>query len=233
MRRSAFGLFAVVLALVGLLAAGGCSTKQVRQEGELSGRGQAPGTGAAVKPRVTELSPAGTGSGTQTGAGQKEGTGPGNAGAGSSGAAGVTTATPLEPPPVATAAVESAPKGLPGGGLAGETTSGLHRIQFDFDQDALTPAARETLGANAKFLREHSAARIRIEGHCDERGTTEYNLGLGERRAKAAFQYLMDLGIDPNRMTVVSYGEEVPLDSGHTEEAWAKNRRAEFVEILQ
>ena len=102
---------------------------------------------------------------------------------------------------------------------------------FDFDQSALTAEARGILDRNAKYLAQKPGARIRIEGHCDERGSTEYNLALGERRAKAAFQYLMDLGVDPNRMTVVSYGKEVPLDPGHNEAAWAKNRRGEFVEI--
>ncbi|MBI5016106.1 MAG: peptidoglycan-associated lipoprotein Pal [Deltaproteobacteria bacterium] len=150
------------------------------------------------------------------------------------GPGGMASATPLEPPPAETAAVGRAPQAaVAGGGLAGSTTAGMHRIHFDFDQATLTPAAREILGKNANYLRDHVSTRIRIEGHCDERGTTEYNLGLGERRAKTAFQYLMDLGIDPNRMTVVSYGEEVPLDPGHNEEAWAQNRRAEFVEILQ
>lgn len=226
MRRSAFGLFAVTLALAGFLAVGGCSTKQVRQEGELSGAGGPAGAGSAAgRPRVTELPAAGS-----TGQGEAGQTGTATGAAPS----GVTSATPLEAPPTQTAAVERAgEKAVPGGGLPGESSAGLRRIQFDFDQDALTPAAREILAGNAKYLRAHPATRIRIEGHCDERGTTEYNLGLGERRAKTAFQYLMDLGIDPNRMTVVSYGEEVPADPGHNEEAWAKNRRAEFVEILQ
>ena len=102
-----------------------------------------------------------------------------------------------------------------------------------FDEAALGQESQATLQKFADCLRRRPASRVVVTGHCDERGTTEYNLGLGERRAKAAFQYMMDLGTDPNRMTPVSYGEEVPLDPGHNEEAWAKNRRAEFVEILQ
>ena len=92
-------------------------------------------------------------------------------------------------------------------------------------------ATRKTLSRNAQHLQATPGVRIRIEGHCDERGTTEYNLALGERRAKSTYQYLMDLGVDPNRMGVVSYGEEQPLDPRNNEEAWALNRRAEFVEI--
>jgi peptidoglycan-associated lipoprotein len=139
---------------------------------------------------------------------------------------------PVEPPPQRSAAVEPAPKApVAGGGLAQDTTPGLQRIHFDFDRYGIRTDAAKVLEDNAVFLSANPGVRIRIEGHCDERGTTEYNLALGERRAKSAFQYLMDLGVDPNRMSVVSYGEEVPLDSRHNEEAWALNRRAEFVEI--
>jgi peptidoglycan-associated lipoprotein len=141
-------------------------------------------------------------------------------------------APPAEQAPRGTAAVEPAPQAPAlGGGVARETTRGLARIHFDFDKSLLSSEAQETLKRNARHLAANQAVRIRIEGHCDERGTTEYNLGLGERRGKAAYQYLMDLGIDPNRMTVVSYGKEQPLDPRHNEEAWARNRRAEFVEV--
>lgn len=229
MRRSVWSGFALVVAVAGALAAGGCSTKQVRQEGDVTGMGAAGGSeaaGGAGRARATELPVSGGDSGAGLGTGGMGGT--------AGGGGGVTGSTPLEPPPAETAAVERAPeRALPGGGLAGETTPGLKRIFFDFDQSAVTSTSRETLTRNAQYLREKPGARIRVEGHCDERGTTEYNLGLGDRRAKAAFQYLMDLGIDPNRMSPVSYGEEVPLDPGHNEEAWARNRRAEFVEILQ
>jgi len=141
--------------------------------------------------------------------------------------------TPIrpEPPPTQTAAETRAPeRPVTGGGIAQETTPGLQRIYFDFDQSLIRPDMKPILQGNYDYLGRNAGIRIRIEGHCDERGTTEYNLALGERRAKSAFQYLMDLGVDPNRMSVVSYGEEVPLDPGHNEAAWAKNRRAEFVE---
>jgi peptidoglycan-associated lipoprotein len=146
----------------------------------------------------------------------------------------IRPAKPSEPPPRETAAVEPAPRRpVEGGGLSAETTPGLERIFFDFDQSVLTSEARSTLNMNAGYLTqpERAGVRIRVEGHCDERGTTEYNLALGERRGQSAFQYLMDLGVDPNRMSVVSYGEEMPFDLRHNEQAWATNRRAEFVEI--
>ncbi len=105
----------------------------------------------------------------------------------------------------------------------------LQAIYFDFDMYALRDDARMTLAANAKGLQDHPEARIAIEGHCDERGTVEYNLALGEKRAKAAYDYLVSYGIPADRMSTVSFGEERPADPGHDEAAWARNRRAEFV----
>ncbi|OQX62551.1 MAG: peptidoglycan-associated lipoprotein [Desulfococcus sp. 4484_241] len=102
-------------------------------------------------------------------------------------------------------------------------------IHFDFDKATLTSEAREILKRKAKWLEENPDASIVIEGHCDERGTTEYNLALGDRRAKAARDFLVDLGISASRIDTISYGEERPLDPGHNEAAWAKNRRAHFV----
>jgi peptidoglycan-associated lipoprotein len=104
----------------------------------------------------------------------------------------------------------------------------LQRIHFDFDQFTLSDAARETLAGNAVWLRANSSQRIVIEGHTDERGSDEYNLALGERRARAALNYLVSLGIAADRLSILSYGEERPLDTGRNESAWAQNRRAEF-----
>jgi peptidoglycan-associated lipoprotein len=101
-------------------------------------------------------------------------------------------------------------------------------IFFDFDKSELKPAARTVLEKKAGWLRANSQYKLKIEGHCDERGTVEYNLALGERRAKAAMKYLSALGISADRMTTVSYGEERPADPGKNEAAWAKNRRDEF-----
>ena len=102
-------------------------------------------------------------------------------------------------------------------------------IYFDFDKSTLTPAAQDNLLRKAEWLRENPAATVTIEGHCDERGTNEYNLALGDRRAESAKAFLTDLGIDPARLTTISYGEERPVDPRHMEEAWTKNRRDHFV----
>lgn len=100
---------------------------------------------------------------------------------------------------------------------------------FDFDKADIRPDAAEVLKRKAAWLKENAAVAIIIQGHCDERGTEAYNLALGERRAMAAQKFLAALGVSPDRMETISYGEERPLDPGHTEAAWAKNRRAQFV----
>ncbi len=104
----------------------------------------------------------------------------------------------------------------------------LKMIFFDFDKADIRPDMEPILSSNAEWLKKHKSVIILIEGHCDERGTVEYNLALGERRAKAARDYLVSLGIDPSRIKIVSYGKSKPLDPRHNEEAWAKNRRCEF-----
>jgi len=101
-------------------------------------------------------------------------------------------------------------------------------IFFAFDSFELFPESREVLTAKAEAMKKYPLFTIVIEGHCDERGTSEYNLALGERRAKAAQEFLNQLGIPDSRMTIVSYGKERPLESGHNEAAWSKNRRDEF-----
>jgi peptidoglycan-associated lipoprotein len=102
-------------------------------------------------------------------------------------------------------------------------------IYFEFDSIQLAPEAQEILNKKWKWLRKHPSATVTIEGHCDNRGTNEYNLALGEGRAQSAKTYLMDLGIDISRLNTISYGEERPLDPQQSESAWAKNRRAHFV----
>jgi peptidoglycan-associated lipoprotein len=101
-------------------------------------------------------------------------------------------------------------------------------IYFDFDKSELKPAARDTLTKKAAFLNANPEYKVSIEGHCDERGTNEYNLALGERRADAASKFLNALGVSQNRISTISYGEERPVDTGHNEAAWGKNRRDEF-----
>ena len=102
-------------------------------------------------------------------------------------------------------------------------------ILFEFDSASLSVEAQEILRAKAAWLRENPGARVTIEGHCDERGTNEYNLALGDRRAFSCKSFLVDLGIADSRLTTISYGGERPLDSSSTEDAWAKNRRVHFV----
>ncbi len=116
-------------------------------------------------------------------------------------------------------------------GIEGEVfeSSLLKDIHFDFDKYDIRPMDAEILKENAALLMKYPKVKIQVEGHCDERGTNEYNLALGERRANAVKKYLVSLGISENRISTISYGEEKPLDPGHNEEAWAKNRRAHFV----
>jgi peptidoglycan-associated lipoprotein len=102
-------------------------------------------------------------------------------------------------------------------------------VYFEFDQFVISEGAKAVLNKKAQWLREHTAAKALIEGHCDERGSTEYNLALGQKRADAALQYLVALGISPSRLSTISYGKERPVDPGQNETAWAKNRRAHFV----
>ena len=106
--------------------------------------------------------------------------------------------------------------------------SELHTVYFDYDSSRLTDAARQALEGNAAFLQANAGLRVLIGGHCDERGTQEYNLSLGQRRADAVREYLVSRGVAPDRLEVISYGEERPVAPGHNEQAWAQNRRAEF-----
>ena len=116
-------------------------------------------------------------------------------------------------------------------GIEGEVfeSSMLKRIHFDFDRYDVLPGETEVLKQNAAVLKKYPTVKIQVEGHCDEQGTNEYNLALGERRSNSVKRYLVSLGIQEGRISAISYGEEKPLDPGHTEEAWTKNRRADFV----
>ncbi|MBN2415719.1 peptidoglycan-associated lipoprotein Pal [bacterium] len=104
----------------------------------------------------------------------------------------------------------------------------LQPVYFELDESDLTPEARSILGGLADALAVNPGISIMIEGHCDERGTIEYNLALGERRATAVKEYLVNYGVNAARLYTISYGKERPADPGHSEAAWAKNRRAEF-----
>lgn len=105
----------------------------------------------------------------------------------------------------------------------------LKTIYFDYDAATLKAEARTVLAQNAKWLNANPDAEIIIEGHCDERGTTDYNIALGDRRAKSVREYLMKLGIKGNRMATITYGEEKPSAFGHDEDSWSKNRRADML----
>jgi peptidoglycan-associated lipoprotein len=107
--------------------------------------------------------------------------------------------------------------------------SPFRTVFFALDSSELDDNGRATVSANAEILKRYSTWSVTIEGHCDERGTAEYNLALGERRAGVVRAYLTSLGISPDRVRTVSYGKEFPFDSAHNEAAWAKNRRAHFV----
>lgn len=107
----------------------------------------------------------------------------------------------------------------------------VYDAYFDFNKSDIRPDARDALSKTAEFFRTHPEIRVTIEGHCDERGSTEYNLGLGERRAQAAKQFVVSLGIPAERMETVSWGKERPFCSEHNEDCWQQNRRAHFVRI--
>jgi len=115
------------------------------------------------------------------------------------------------------------------GADAGASLLSFPDIYFDYDRHALSAGAKTTLAEHARRLETNPTIRIRVEGHCDERGTSDYNLALGERRAQSAADYLVAYGIDGDRITTISYGKERPIDPGHNEQAWSRNRRAAFV----
>ncbi len=137
--------------------------------------------------------------------------------------------SPAPPPPAAPPVVLTADD------IASRSLEELNRsrllepVFFLLDSAELDPIGRQAAEANADLLARFPTWNVTIEGHCDERGAPEYNLGLGERRALAARQYLLELGLDPARVRTVSYGKEFPFDAGHDETAWATNRRAHFV----
>ena len=135
---------------------------------------------------------------------------------------GEPTPTPTETPPPAT----TAPRGPVPGSVEDFRVSVGDRVFFGYDRFDLTPEARQVLERQAAWLRQYPSVRLLVAGNCDERGTREYNLALGARRAAAARDYLVSLGIDGGRVETVSYGKERPLDARANEEAWSVNRNA-------
>jgi peptidoglycan-associated lipoprotein len=142
-----------------------------------------------------------------------------------------TSAPPPAPPPTSTMAPP--PPSSPGGSnldaaAAGRVATMSDRIHFDYDKSDIKPEDTRRLDGKSALLKQFTALRIRITGHCDERGSDQYNIALGMRRATAAKTYLVQLGIDASRIDVASLGREVPIDPGHDESAWTQNRRDEF-----
>ncbi len=137
----------------------------------------------------------------------------------------VATPVPVPTPPTPVAAPE--PK-VTDRSLA-EISGYLKPAFFDYDKADIRPDAKDALNADADFLRKWPTLKVTIEGHCDERGTREYNMALGQRRAGAAKEYLVSLGVEASRMQTISYGKERPFCTDHNEDCWQKNRRAHFV----
>lgn len=140
----------------------------------------------------------------------------------------VTTAAPQTAPANATS-----PQPFQKGPSTAQLQAALEKIYFEYDSSALTESARKSLSRNAALLMKEPTAQVRIEGNCDERGSAEYNIALGEQRARAALQYLKTLGIKPDRLFTLSYGKDKPAVEGHDEAAMAKNRRDEFVVLTR
>ncbi|HTL12279.1 MAG TPA: peptidoglycan-associated lipoprotein Pal [Bdellovibrionota bacterium] len=122
---------------------------------------------------------------------------------------------------------------LSGGKDSDSGGNGMQTVNFPYDSYTLTADAKDKLNHNAQMMKDKSSLQIQIEGHCDERGGIQYNLALGEKRANATRKYMIDAGVKGDRITTISFGEERPLDPGHDEAAWAKNRRANFVTTSQ
>jgi len=138
---------------------------------------------------------------------------------------------PVKEAPPAPVAVAPAtpPAAAPGVAVTEEKLSQFDDVRFDFDKSVVKEDGRKTCQVVADYLKKNPKMKFLIEGHCDERGTAEYNMALGERRATAVMTYLVSLGVPKAELSTVSFGKEKPLDPGHNEEAWAKNRRAHFV----
>ncbi len=137
------------------------------------------------------------------------------------------------PPPAPTPAPPPAPAPPPPRPSEFMANPNLKEIHFDFDKYNIKPDDAKILDANAAWLKSNAANLVLIEGHCDERGTAEYNLALGERRAKSTMNYLVAQGVQASRITIISYGKERPLCTEHNETCWAKNRRANFLTKAQ
>ena len=127
------------------------------------------------------------------------------------------------------AGIDSSPLSYDPQGSDSGKIDGLVTVRFGYDKSNLDSAARKDIATNVQWMKANSAVKVQIEGHCDARGTIEYNVALGERRANSVKAYMVSLGIPSDRLSVISYGKEKPVETGDSESAWAKNRRANFV----
>ncbi len=134
-------------------------------------------------------------------------------------------------PMVQESAVDSTPMNFDAAGSDSNNIAGLTTVYFDYDKATLSSSSRDALKANADWMKANAKVSVQIEGHTDSRGSIEYNLALGERRANSVKAYLQNLGIAASRLKTLSYGKERPLVTGESEEAWSKNRRANFVPV--
>lgn len=200
MKRSFPWKRAALVLFVSALVAAGCAKKQtVKSEGDAGGAGTTTATPAVSVPGAGEV---------------KESP---------------VTEAPAVPTVVAAPEVQSAPAAAPGIAVTEEKPSQFDDVLFDFDKSVLREDGRKTTQGAADYLKKKSGVKLLVEGHCDERGTSEYNMALGERRATAVTNYLVSLGIPKADLSTISFGKEKPLDPGHDEGAWAKNRRAHFI----
>lgn len=209
MRKKIIGCLVVLT--FGALFMGGCAKKEVVKGEEPVSAVQQPAVQPPAAKAPTEVTPP---------AQQEAGPEP-------QGGATAQPMTETTPPKETTVAPE--PSRVAPAAPAETLQNELQNIYFNFDSSDLSDESRGILSKNAEYLSRQSSVKVRIEGNCDERGSDEYNMALGERRAKAAKDYLVNLGIASDRLATISYGEEKPADQGHDEAAWAKNRRDEFV----
>jgi peptidoglycan-associated lipoprotein len=200
----------LVSLLVSVVVLAGCAKRPAMT----AASAPAPSGAAQATAPPTTPPPGGTGSSTSgnTGSSSSTTTPGGTSGSGSQSSSGSSTAGPTTRPPVSEFAANP----------------NLNDIYFDFDKYDIRPGDAKILDANATWLKSNDNL-VLIEGHCDERGTNEYNLALGERRAKATMNYLVSQGVQAGRITIISYGEERPVCTEHNEACWAKNRRAHFL----
>ena len=200
MKRSFPWKRAALALLISAFVAAGCAKKQtVKSEGTAGGAGTTAAAPAATAPGTGDV---------KESAVKETPSGP--------------AAASAEQPATAAAAA-------PGVAVTEEKLSQFDDVRFDFDKSEVKEDGRRTCQVVADYMKKNPGAKLQVEGHCDERGTSEYNMALGERRATAVTTYLVSLGVSKAGLSTVSFGKEKPLDPGHDEGAWAKNRRAHFV----